>query len=204
MARSRFAKGKKSFAICDRSGFRVPYKSLKTTWDGLRVEPQEWEPKHPQLTPARNVIDATALFKPRPDNDSENITFVIGFNYDIFQDIRERPKIGVSGTGAVGDVSFEINATASGANGNSGIGTLGASTEVAESGVSGTGAVGTEVGLLEVSGVSANAGTGNVGVEALSVSLTEAGVSGTGAVGTESVDITGWGQDAWNVDEWGD
>ena len=68
----RRAKGKKSVAISDRSGFKVPYRSLKTTWDGLRVEPEEYEPKHPQLTPARNVVDATALFDPRPDNDPEN------------------------------------------------------------------------------------------------------------------------------------
>ena len=38
----RRAKGKKSVAISDRSGFKVPYRSLKTTWDGLRVEPEEY------------------------------------------------------------------------------------------------------------------------------------------------------------------
>ena len=62
---ARRAKGKKSVAISARSGFKVPYRSLKTTWDGLRVEPEEWEPKHPQLTPAKNVIDAT-------DSDGED------------------------------------------------------------------------------------------------------------------------------------
>jgi len=61
MASVKRARGKRSFAIGDRSGFKVPYTSLKTTWDGLRVEPDDWEPKHPQLTPAKNVVDATAL-----------------------------------------------------------------------------------------------------------------------------------------------
>ena len=70
---ARNAKGKKSYAISDISGFKVRYTQLKTTWDNLRVEPEEWEPKHPQLTPARNVIDAQQLFKPRPDNDPENV-----------------------------------------------------------------------------------------------------------------------------------
>jgi len=78
------ARGKRSFAIGDRSGFKVPYTSLKTTWDGLRVEPEDWEPKHPQLTPAKNVVDATALFDPRPDNDPNNVEFFIGYNYDQF------------------------------------------------------------------------------------------------------------------------
>jgi hypothetical protein len=37
------AKGKKSYAISDISGFKVPYRQLKTTWDNLRVEPEEFE-----------------------------------------------------------------------------------------------------------------------------------------------------------------
>ena len=72
MAR-KFAQGKKSQAISDISGAKVPYTQLKTTWDNLRVEPSEYDPKHPQLTPAQNVVDATALRNPRPDNDPENV-----------------------------------------------------------------------------------------------------------------------------------
>ena len=64
---AKLASGKKSVAISDRSGFKIKYTDLKTTWDGLRVEPEDWEPTQPQLTPAKNVIDATALFNPRPD-----------------------------------------------------------------------------------------------------------------------------------------
>ena len=50
---ARFASGKKSKAISDISGFEVKYTQLKTTWDNLRVEPEEYSPKHPQLTPAK-------------------------------------------------------------------------------------------------------------------------------------------------------
>ena len=64
----RYASGKKSKAISDITGFKVPYTSLRTTYDNLRVEKEEFDPKHPQLTPAKNVVDATALFQPRPDN----------------------------------------------------------------------------------------------------------------------------------------
>ena len=88
---AKYARGKKSQAISDRSGLRVPYTQLKTTWDGLRVSPEDWEPKNPQLTPAKNVVDATALFNPRPDNDPENVEIFIGFNYDPFIDPRKRP-----------------------------------------------------------------------------------------------------------------
>ena len=98
MARVKYAKGKRSLAISDRSGLRVPYTQLKTTWDGLRVSPEDWEPKQPQLTPAKNVVDATALFSPRPDNDPENVEIFIGFNYDPFVDPRQRPGVGIAGT----------------------------------------------------------------------------------------------------------
>ena len=74
---ARFATGKKSKAISDISGFKVNYTDLKTTYDNLRVEPSDFDPKHPQLTPAKNVIDATALFQPRPDNDPENVSFLL-------------------------------------------------------------------------------------------------------------------------------
>ena len=100
---ARYATGKKSNAIGDRSGFKVKYKNLKTTWDGLRVEPEDWEPKHPQLTPAKNVIDATALFNPRPDNDPDNFKFFVGFTQDWTVDPRTLPGIGMNGRGNVGN-----------------------------------------------------------------------------------------------------
>ena len=183
---ARYARGKKSQAIGDRSGFKVPYTSLKTTWDGLRVEPEDWEPKHPQLTPAKNVIDAVALFKPRPDNDPENAEFTVGYNYDIFADPRDRPGVGIHATGNVGfpdRVAIE--------------------TEIIETGVAGTGAIGTQA--MEASITEAGvAGTGAVGTEIPEASITEAGVAGTGAIGTESVESDQeWGAGAWGSGTWG-
>ena len=100
---ARYASGKKSVAISDISGFKVKYNDLKTTWDGFRVEKQEWEPKHPQLTPAKNVVDATALFQPRVDNDPENVTIQIGFTQDIFASRIARSQTG-SGVSSLGSV----------------------------------------------------------------------------------------------------
>jgi hypothetical protein len=201
----RRAKGKKSRAISDQSGFSVPYTSLKTTWEGFRVEPEEWEPKDPQLTPAKNVIDATALFQPRPDNDEEITAFYVGFNYDIFLDRNQRPNVGVSGPGSAGDVYIEFTEDiSSGVGGTGAIGTETFETSIDEAGVAGTGAVGTEIPTMEVIGASGSGGAGAVGVEALSLSIDEAGVAGTGAVGAESVEVLGWGQEGWGVAEWGD
>jgi hypothetical protein len=198
------AKGKKSRAISDQSGFSVPYTSLKTTWEGFRVEPEEWEPKHPQLTPAKNVIDATALFQPRPDNDEEVTAFYVGFNYDIFLDRNQRPNVGISGSGYAGNVEIHTSIDEAGVAGTGAVGTETPEASIDEAGVAGTGAVGTETPGVEVTGVSGAGSSGAVGVEALSISIDEAGVAGTGAVGSESVEILGWGQEGWGIAEWGD
>ena len=147
MARVRYAKGKKSLAISDRSGLRVPYTQLKTTWDGLRVSPEDWEPKQPQLTPAKNVVDATALFSPRPDNDPENAEVFIGFNFDIFADRRLTTNVGIAGTAFSGQISnFEvINTSQTGVGGTAAVGntSLFITTDFTATGSGGSGGVAT-------------------------------------------------------------
>jgi len=64
---AKFASGKDSYAISDRSGFRYPYRVMKREWNGLLVGPDEYEPKHPQLGPFRKVVDPQALEDARPD-----------------------------------------------------------------------------------------------------------------------------------------
>jgi hypothetical protein len=223
---AKYARGKKSYAISDRSGFKVRYTKLKTTWDGLRVSPEDWEPKNPQLTPAKNVVDATALFNGRPDNDPENVAVFIGFTQDWTIDPRLLPPVGVPAFAHVGLVSINMETILS-PSGTGGTGTTGAELlelTLAEAGVAGTGAVGT-ITPTAVKGVSGLAGTGAVGVEALSLSIDEAGVAGTGAVGAEalilsiaeagvagtgavgnesiSIDETFWGSGDWGEGTWG-
>ena len=64
---AKFASGKDSYAICDRSVFRYPYKVMRREWNGLLVGPDQYEPKHPQLGPFRKVSDPQALQNARPD-----------------------------------------------------------------------------------------------------------------------------------------
>tara|TARA_R100001460_G_scaffold1882_2_gene6695 strand:- start:4350 stop:5078 length:729 start_codon:yes stop_codon:yes gene_type:complete len=66
-----YAKGKYAYGICDRSGLRYKYNDLKKTWDGLKVGPDQYEPKHPQLQPNRVFVDPEALYQSRPDIDKE-------------------------------------------------------------------------------------------------------------------------------------
>ena len=202
---AKYARGKKSYAISDRGGQRVRYTQLKTTWDGLRVAPDEWEPKHPQLTPAKNIIDAQQLFKPRSTGqDREDVSIQIAYTWDIFAEYRK--LIGTVSYARVGVVSIDLSGvpSPSGLGGTGGVGAELIELTIAEAGVSGAGAVGVEIPAAFVTGVSGGGGAGAVGVEALSISINEAGVGGTGAVGAESIELEGWGQSTWGSGEWGD
>ena len=64
---AKFASGKSSYAISDRSGFRYLYKDMRREWNGLLVGPDEYEAKQPQLGPFRKVSDPQALQNARPD-----------------------------------------------------------------------------------------------------------------------------------------
>ena len=172
---ARYAKGKKSYAISDRGGQRVRYTQLKTTWDGLRVAPDEWEPKHPQLTPARNIIDAEQLFKPRSTGqDREDVVIYLAHTFDPFTRSLERKSVGAAGLGTVGEINSDD-----------------VSLLILETGVAGTGAVGTETIQMESNpSCTGVAGTGAVGTEALELTIAEAGLAGTGAVGTEALELS--------------
>ena len=199
---AKYARGKKSQAISDRGGLKVPYTDLMTTWDGLRVSPDDWEPKQPQLTPAKNVVDATALFNPRPDNDPENAEVFIGYNFDFFTPIQERPPVGIHGLGVVSHGSvLEMEASVTGVAGTGAVGTvypnpainpavgtgaLGSysiviSLDVNVTSVIGTGALGDLIFATVVAGV---AGTGAIGTEVPESEIEETGVAGTGAIGS--------------------
>ena len=144
----KYARGKKSYAISDISGLRVKYTKLKTTWDGLRVSPEDYEPKHPQLTPAKNVVDATALFNGRPDNDPDNVVVYIGFTQDWTIDPRARPPVGVPSIGEAGyvDIHNDRIFSVSGVSGAANVGTaiVSDNEDLAVTGTSGTGAIGSE------------------------------------------------------------
>lgn len=180
---AKLASGKKSVAISDRSGFKIKYTDLKTTWDGLRVEPSEWEPKHPQLTPAKNVVDATALFQPRPDNDPENVDIFLGYSQDIFASRVQRSQtgVGIKGLGSIGHIGISLDEPVTGQAGTGAIGDYAPGFEV--DGVSGTGAIGTAVAEDQVD-VSATGTEGTGAVGDATGGASSGSVSATGAIGT--------------------
>ena len=62
----KFATGKRSQAISDRSGQAFPYDEMVKEWNGSLVHYSEFEPKHPQIRRRRTVADAIALQNTRP------------------------------------------------------------------------------------------------------------------------------------------
>ena len=183
---ARYASGKKSQAISDISGAKVPYTQLKTTWNNLRVEPSEFDPKHPQLTPAKNVIDATALYDPRPSTDVENVVIDFAFTSNIFLSRVERSQIGtnIHARGNVGTVSFVIEEEQTGVQGVGAIGS--AAVGLGIDGVQATGAIGTVVPEDQVD-VSPSKVTGTTAIGDYQTGAVITGVQATGGTGTETI-----------------
>jgi len=63
---AKFATGKRSLAISDRSGQAFPYTEMVTEWNGSFVHYSEFEPKHPQIRRRQSFTDAIALQNTRP------------------------------------------------------------------------------------------------------------------------------------------
>ena len=209
---ANYASGKKSKAISDISGAKIPYTQLKTTWDNLRVEPSEYDPKHPQLTPATNVVDATALRNPRPDNDPENVVINFAFTSNIFLSRVERSQIGthISARGNIGTVQFIIEEEQTGVQGVGAIGSAAAGfdvsgvqatanignftpedqTDVNPSGTVGTTAIGDYQNGAVITGVQATGGTGNETINHDRIfDLPNGGVDATGAIADQGFDL---------------
>lgn len=65
------AKGKHAFFICERSGFKIPYRKMRKQWDGLIVGPEDYDSKHPQLELPYIRPDNQVLRNARPDTDDD-------------------------------------------------------------------------------------------------------------------------------------
>ena len=62
-----YAKGKYSYVTSDRSGVRYLKRDVRREWNGFIDGKDEYEPKHPQLTPPRVVADPEAIRNARND-----------------------------------------------------------------------------------------------------------------------------------------
>tara|TARA_R100001440_G_scaffold9280_1_gene17492 strand:+ start:10823 stop:11593 length:771 start_codon:yes stop_codon:yes gene_type:complete len=125
----RYASGKKAWGFSDRSGFRYRLSEMVVEWNGMKVGPDEFEPKHPQLIQTRTGSDPEALFEPRPRNDKIPTTIKIPtFNLDtlVFEEIPAiRARVGTVTFG--GDVITPISAEITGVSGTGSVGTVTAS-----------------------------------------------------------------------------
>ena len=63
---AKWATGKRSQAISDRSGMAFPYNEMVKEWNGSLVHYSEFEPKHPQIRRRHCTADAIALQNTRP------------------------------------------------------------------------------------------------------------------------------------------
>lgn len=77
---SRFATGKNTYGISDRSGFRYRLKDMRKEWNGLFVGKDEWEEKHPQLEPPRVPADAQAIRNARPPRTEPKVEVLLRKN----------------------------------------------------------------------------------------------------------------------------
>ena len=75
-----FAQGKYAYRISDRSGFRYRIKDMRKEWNGSLVGKDEYEEKHPQLTPPRIRTDPEAIRDARPDAKDDNTKFIVYTN----------------------------------------------------------------------------------------------------------------------------
>lgn len=69
------------WVICDLSGKQIRMSQSRKTWDGLRVDPEYWYPKHPQLM-IRAIPDHMAVVDGRPR--SAAVFVVPSFGYGSF------------------------------------------------------------------------------------------------------------------------
>jgi NMD protein affecting ribosome stability and mRNA decay len=81
-----YALGKFARGLCDRCSFEYKLSELREEWNGAKVCPNCYEPKHPQLEPLTATADPEALYKPRPNNDhEEGEGFVVVVQSNIFR-----------------------------------------------------------------------------------------------------------------------
>ena len=77
---AKYASGKRSLAISDRSGMAFPYTEMVREWNGSLVHTSEYEAKQPQLEPKPVGSDPQALFNPRPQPASKTSLILLGSN----------------------------------------------------------------------------------------------------------------------------
>ena len=105
---AKYATGKRSKAISDRSGMEFPYTEMVKEWNGSLVHYSEFEPKHPQIRRKYNTADAIALQNPR------NMKFQqpsVNFSNDTTISDSGGASVGVANLSLPGDFGFITQGT---------------------------------------------------------------------------------------------
>ena len=76
----KYATGKFSQRISDRSGMAFPYNEMVKEWNGSFVHISEFEAKQPQLEPTRYTGDPQGLRNARPDRTEPATLNLLPFN----------------------------------------------------------------------------------------------------------------------------
>ena len=88
-----YALGKFAKALCDRCGFEYKLVELKEEWNGAKVCPQCYEPKHPQLDPRYHPTDPQSLQYAKPQiANSTCFVGLVGVNTNRFASVGMQPK----------------------------------------------------------------------------------------------------------------
>ncbi len=74
---AKYATGKFSKAISDRSGMEFPYNEMVREWNGSFVHISEFEPKQPQLEPKPMNGDAISLRNVRPARTENAVPYLL-------------------------------------------------------------------------------------------------------------------------------
>ena len=101
---AKYATGKRSQAISDRSGMAFPYTEMVKEWNGSLVHISEFEPKHPQIRRRHNTADAIAL------QNTRNMKFQqpsVKFSNDVTRSDSGGASVGVANLSLPGDFAFK-------------------------------------------------------------------------------------------------
>ena len=101
---AKYATGKRSQSISDRSGMAFPYTEMVKEWNGSLVHYSEFEPKHPQIRRKHTTADAIAL------QNSRNMKFQqpsVKFSNDVTISDSGGASVGVANLSLPGDFAFK-------------------------------------------------------------------------------------------------
>ena len=105
---AKYATGKRSQAISDRSGMAFPYTEMVKERNGSLVHISEFEPKHPQIRRRHNTADAIAL------QNTRNMKFQqpsVKFSNDVTISDSGGASVGVANLSLPGEFAFITQGT---------------------------------------------------------------------------------------------